>query len=200
MPELEKEKNQNKKIELKDKLVEIPQEELRRLQEQAKKSEEYWDRLLRLQAEFDNAKKRMARQRLEFVKYANEEIILELLGILDDLERSVEAIQKKHEDPQGFLKGIEMILARLYEMLKKKGVKPIETKGKKFDPTLHEALMQEETDKFHEDTIIEEFQKGYMLEDRVIRTAKVKVAAAKKPGNKTADSSSRNFGEEEQHR
>ncbi|MDD2654677.1 MAG: nucleotide exchange factor GrpE, partial [Candidatus Omnitrophica bacterium] len=81
-----------------------------------------------------------------------------------------------------FLKGIEMILAHLYEMLKKNGVKPIEANGKKFDPHLHEALMQEESDKFDDGIIIEEFQKGYTLEDRVIRTSKVKVATKKKQG------------------
>jgi len=167
------------KKEHKEKIIEIKDSELKQLKEKAIKADEYWDRLLRLQAEFDNAKKRMQKEKIDFIKFASEEIILELLGILDDLERSVEATQTKHEDPQAFLKGIEMILAHLYEMLKKKGVRVIESKGKQFDPHLHEALMQEETDKFDEDIIIEELQKGYLLEDRVIRTAKVKVATAK---------------------
>lgn len=168
-----------KKSEVKEKIIEIKESELKKLQEQADKANEHWDRILRLQAEFDNVKKRLVKEKSDFVKYANEDIILELLGILDDLERSVDAAQAKHEDPQAFLKGIEMILAHLYEMLKKKGVKAIESKGKKFDPHIHEALMQEETDKFKEDIITEELQKGYMLEDRVIRTAKVKVAKNK---------------------
>ena len=135
-----------------------------------------YDRLLRLQAEFDNAKKRMQKQQQEFVKYANEEILLQLLGILDDLERSVEARESNHQDPQAFLKGVEMILSHLYEMLKKHRVKPIEAKGKKFDPNQHEALMQTENDEYPENTVLEELQKGYLLEDRVIRTSKVKVS------------------------
>ena len=151
------------------------------------KLQDYSDRYLRLQAEFDNAKKRMQRQQQEFIKYANEEIILELLGILDDLERSVEARETKHEDPVAFLKGIEMILSHLYEMLKKHGVRPIEAKGKVFDPSQHEALMQAESDECPENTVIEELQKGYLFEDRVIRTAKVKVATTKNTDKKSTD-------------
>lgn len=180
MSKTEKENKQEEKQDQKEEMVQIKESELKKLREDAAKANEYWERILRLQAEFDNAKKRMEKEKFEFTKYANEDIILELLGILDDLERSIEAAQTKHEDPQAFLKGIEMILAHLYEMLKKKGIKPIEAKGKKFDPHLHEALMQEESDKFDEDAVMEEFQKGYTLEDRVIRTSKVKVATKKK--------------------
>ncbi|MFC1708688.1 nucleotide exchange factor GrpE [Candidatus Omnitrophota bacterium] len=146
-----------------------------------------YDKLLRLQAEFDNAKKRMQRQQQEFIKYANEEIILELLGIFDDLERSVDARETNHQDPQAFLKGIEMILSHLYEMLKKHGVKPIEAKGKIFDPNQHEALMQSENNDYPENTVLEELQKGYLLEDRVIRTAKVKVSKNKEEDKKDAE-------------
>lgn len=149
------------------------------LEEYKKKSEDYFDRFLRLQAEFDNAKKRMQRDQQEFVKYANEKIVLELLGILDDLERSLEARETKHQDPEAFLKGIEMILSHLYEMLKKNNVRPIEAKGKIFDPSQQEALMQVESDEYPENIVIEELQKGYLLGERVIRTAKVKVS--KKP-------------------
>jgi len=143
-----------------------------------------YDRLLRLQAEFDNAKKRMQKQQQEFIKYANEEIILEVLGILDDLERSVEAREANHQDPQAFLKGVEMILSHLYEMLKKHGVKPIEAKGKVFDPNQHEALMTSENNGYPENTVLEELQKGYLLEDRVIRTTKVKVSKNKEEDKK----------------
>ncbi len=143
-----------------------------------------YDRILRLQAEFDNAKKRMQRQQQEFIKYANEEIILELLGILDDLERSVEAREANHQDPQAFLKGVEMILSHLYEMLKKHGVKPIEARGKIFDPNQHEALMTSENNEYPENTVLEELQKGYLLEDRVIRTTKVKVSKNKEEDKK----------------
>jgi len=134
------------------------------------------DRLMRLQADFENARKRMEKEKVDFIKYANEGIISELLNILDDLERSLEASEKNHEDHAAFLKGVEMILAHLYEILKKHEVQAIEAQGKKFDPHLHEALLQSETDGFPEGTVIEELQKGYKIEDRVIRTSKVKVA------------------------
>ncbi|MBM3248883.1 MAG: nucleotide exchange factor GrpE [Candidatus Omnitrophica bacterium] len=180
MSKIDKEHKQEEKQDQKEEMVQIKESELKKLREDAAKAQEYWERILRLQAEFDNAKKRMEKEKFEFTKFANEDIILELLGVLDDLERSIEAAQTKHEDPMAFLKGIEMILAHLYEMLKKNGVKPIEAEGKKFDPHLHEALLQEESEKFDDGIITEEFQKGYTLEDRVIRTSKVKVATKKK--------------------
>jgi len=170
----------DKKQQLKEaKEIVLKIDEFNSLKQEAESAKDYRDRLLRLQAEVDNTKKRLEKERLEFIKYANEGIILELLETLDDLERSVEAAEAKHQDLNAFLKGIEMILAHLYEMLKKKGVSPIEAKGELFDPNLHEAMMQIETDEFPEDTVVEELQKGYMLEDRVIRTAKVKVAKKK---------------------
>ena len=137
------------------------------------------DRYLRLYAEFENVRKRTEREKAEFVKYANEELLGQFLNILDDLERSVEAAKTKHEDYDAFLKGIELVMAHVYEVFKKNNVKPIEAVGKKFDPHRHEPLMQEETDQVPEGTIIEEFQKGYLLDDRVIRTSKVKVAKHK---------------------
>ena len=140
---------------------------------------DYKDKYVRILAEFENVRKRNEREKADFVKYANEELLTQFLAILDDLERSVDAAKAKHEDYEAFLKGIEMVMAHVYEMLKKSSVKAIETKGKTFDPHLHEALMQEETEKFKEGTIVEEFQKGYTLDGRVIRTAKVKVAKEK---------------------
>ncbi len=140
---------------------------------------EHKDKYLRLYAEFDNARKRMERERVEFIKYANEGLVSEFLNILDDLERSVEAAKAKHEDYSAFLKGIEMVMSHIYEMLKRNNVKPIESIGKKFDPHCHEALMLWEDDRAPEGTILEEFQKGYFIGDRVVRTAKVKVAKRK---------------------
>ncbi|MFA5059129.1 MAG: nucleotide exchange factor GrpE [Candidatus Omnitrophota bacterium] len=140
---------------------------------------DYKDKYIRLLAEFDNLRKRTEREKIEFVKYANEGLLSGFLNILDDLERSVEAAKIKHQDYEAFLKGIEIVMAHVYDLLKRNGVKPIDAKGKMFDPNFHEPLMQEETDQSKEGTIIEEFQKGYLLEGRVLRTSKVKVAAAK---------------------
>ena len=175
--------DKNKEVDKKEeKTITLKESEYAKLKEEAQKSQEYWDRILRLQAEFENAKKRLEKEKLEFVKFANEGLILEFLTILDDLERTMELAQKNRQDFNAFLKGAEMILAHLYDMLKKNGVSVIESEGKYFDHSKHEALMREETNEVPENTVIEEFQKGYMINDRVLRTAKVKVAIAKKTG------------------
>jgi molecular chaperone GrpE len=162
-----------------EKTVTLQEADYLKLKEEADKAKEYWDKLLRLQAEFENTRKRLEREKQDFFRFANEGIILELLNIMDDLERTVELAQSKHEDLQTFLKGVGMILSHLYEMLKEYGVRPIEAEGKIFDPHYHEALMQAENKDLPEHTIVEELQKGYLLNDKVIRTSKVKVS--KKP-------------------
>lgn len=124
------------------------------------------DRALRLQADSENYRKQLDREREEFVRYSNEKIITEMLDIVDNFER---AIQNSH-DP-----GVKMIYKQFFKLLEDHGLKPIDALGKKFDPYYHEAFLQEESDK-PEGTIIEELQKGYMLNQRVIRHSKVKVA------------------------
>lgn len=156
-----------------EKTVEVKESEHARLIEEAAK---YKEQYIRLYAEFENARKRMERERQEFIKFANEGLIAEFLDILDNLERSVEAAKAKHQDYTAFLKGIELVMAHVHEMLKRNGVTPIDTRGKSFDPHVHEALMQEESIDLEDGTVMEEFQKGYRLGDKVIRTAKVKVA------------------------
>lgn len=186
---MEQGKNNNKKEEkdqgnLKEekKDILISEEEYLKLKDTADKVREYEDKILRLHADFDNLRKRAEREKLEFVKFANEGILLEMLNILDDLERTVDLAESKHQDLPVFLKGVEMILAHLYDLLKTNGIKPIEAQGKVFDPHMHEALMQAENNDLPEHTVVEELQKGYLLNDRVIRTSKVKVS--KKPENK----------------
>jgi len=159
-----------------EKTVTLKEAEYLKLKEEAAKSAEYWDRLLRAQADFENTRKRLERDKQDFAKFAHEGIIVELLNILDDLERTVELASSHHQDLPTFLKGVEIILAHLYDLLKEYGVKPIEAEGKIFDPHFQEALMQVENKEVPEHTVVEELQKGYMLNDRVIRTAKVKVS------------------------
>ena len=159
-----------------EKTVTVPESEYLKLKEEAHNATEHWEKFLRLQADFENTRKRQEREKQDFVRFANEGIILELLNVLDDLERVVDLAETKHADLQSFLKGVEMILAHLYEMLKEYGVKPIEAEGKVFDPNYHEALMQVENKELPEHTVVEEMQKGYLLNDKVIRTAKVKVS------------------------
>lgn len=153
-------------------------DEFQALKQKAAKSDEYFDKILRLQADFDNYKKRLDKEKVDFIKFANEEIIIELLKILDDFERAVEAGKSKH-DFDVLYKGIEMIWKDMREFLSKKGVKEIGARGKLFNPHEHEAMMQEERDDHPEDHVIEELQKGYTMNGRIIRPSKVKVS--KKP-------------------
>ncbi|MDP2927619.1 MAG: nucleotide exchange factor GrpE [Candidatus Omnitrophota bacterium] len=166
-------KNNQKKEE---KVVTLKEVEYLALLEEVKKGKDSWDKMLRNQADLENTHKRLDREKQEFVKFANEGLILDLLNVLDDLERTVDLAESSKEDLSAFLKGIEMILAHLYEMLKNHGVKPIEAEGKIFDPNFHEALMQAENKELPEHTIIEVLQKGYLIHGRVLRTAKVKVS------------------------
>lgn len=165
-----------KVCEEKEKTITLKESEYLKIKEEAEQSK---DKFLRLQADFDNVRKRIEREKQDFVKFANEGIILELLNVLDDLERTVELAEHKHQDISAFLKGVEMILAHLYQMLKEHGVKPIDAEGKIFDPNYHEALMQVENNELPEHTVVEELQKGYLMNERVIRTSKVKVSKQK---------------------
>ena len=176
----QEEHQQNQKASGGGEAVTLQAAEVQQLKDQAAKAQENWDKFVRLQADFENARKRWERERREFGQFANEDLICSILTIVDELERSVELSQQKHEDHTAFLKCVEMILAHLYELLKKNGGSCIDAKGKCFDPHCHEALMQVETDEVPENTVVEEMQKGYTLNSRVIRTAKVQVAKTKK--------------------
>jgi len=168
--------NEHKENNKEEKAIVLKESEYLALKEAADKAQEFSDKCLRLQADFDNTRKRIEREKQDFVKFANEGIILELLNVLDDLERTTNLAETHKEDFTAFLKGVEMILAHLYEMLKEYGLKPIDAEGKKFDPNYHEALLQVENKDLPENTVVEELQKGYLLNERVIRTAKVKVS------------------------
>ena len=167
------EQNNNKKEE---KTVTLKEAEYLALLEDVQNGKESWNKMLRNQADLENTRKRIEREKQEFIKFANEGLILDLLNVLDDLERSVNLAESTKQDLSAFLKGVEMILAHLYEMLKEHGVKPVEAEGKIFDPHYHEALMQVENKDLPEHTIIEVLQKGYLIYERVLRTAKVKVS------------------------
>ncbi|MGE0268859.1 MAG: nucleotide exchange factor GrpE [Candidatus Omnitrophota bacterium] len=169
----EHEAGKDEKIKSKeDKTVSIKESEYNKM---AADAAEYKDKYIRLFAEFDNARKRMERDRIEFIKYANEELLLDFLGVLDNLELSLSSAKQK-QDQDALIKGIEMVVSQAKDLLKKNGVVPIEAKGKPFDPHAHEILLQEENDEHEDGTVLEEFQKGYRLGEKVIRTVKVKVS------------------------
>jgi molecular chaperone GrpE len=139
------------------------------------------DRLLRLAADFENYKKRAARERQEYVRLANERLIAELLPILDDLERALSAAEE-HQEAQ-LEEGVRLVHRSLAGLLERQGVKPIETDGK-FDPHVHEALLSQPSEA-EEGSVIDVVQKGYKLGERVVRPARVVVAASPAPHEET---------------
>ncbi len=150
---------------------------------QGKKTEEeeynsLWDNHLRLQAEFDNYKKRSFKERSEFIKFANEGLILELLSILDNFERGIRSAELK-KDFDLLHQGVDMISRQLHALLEAKGLKRIKSAGEKFDPHQHDAMEVIEDEEAKEERVIEEMQPGYTLNGRIIRPAKVKVVKKK---------------------
>jgi len=133
---------------------------------------ELHDRLLRRQADFDNFRKRAERDRSDFLQFAGMEFAREMLPILDDFDRAL----KVETADADYAKGVELIYARMYETLKKMGLEPMDTVGKTFDPNLHQAVDRVETDEAEDQTILDEFQKGYTFKGKLLRPTMVKVA------------------------
>jgi len=145
------------------------------LKERVAEVEALNDRLLRLHAEFENYKKRMARERSEFVKFANEALILEFLPVLDSLERAL-ATARSAAEAQAVAEGLEIILRLFQTTLEKVGVKVIEALEREFDPNLHQAAAQVESPDGRDNIVMEEVRKGYLLEGRLLRPSMVKVS------------------------
>ncbi len=133
------------------------------------------DMMLRLAAEMDNYKKRVAKERESLIKYGSQGIVQELLPILDNFERAIEAAGKS-SDFDSLLEGVEMISKQMYDALERKGVSKIDAVGETFDPNIHEAVVQVASEKYSENTVVEELQKGYMLHDRIVRPSMVAVS------------------------
>ncbi len=138
------------------------------------KLEEAENRILRMQADFENSRRR-ARLDLEATeKYKSQGLITELLPAIDNFERALK-MEADNDQAKSLLQGMEMVYRSLLDTLKKEGAEQIEAVGKEFDPHLHQAIMQVEDENFGSNIVVEEFQKGYILKDRVIRPAMVKV-------------------------
>ncbi|WP_412759176.1 nucleotide exchange factor GrpE [Neobacillus mesonae] len=138
------------------------------------KLEEADNRYLRLQADFDNFRRRTRLDQEAAEKYRAQNVVTDLLSVLDNFERALQ-IEADNEQTKSLLQGMDMVYRGLLEALKKEGLEPIEAVGKEFDPHQHHAVMQGEDGNFGPNTVIEEFQKGYLLKDRVIRPSMVKV-------------------------
>lgn len=146
------------------------------LQAKAQEIQEHYEARLRLQAEFDNFKKRKEREIADFRKYANEGFLRDILPVVDDFERAIAAAEQTHK-LEDFLEGVELLFSKFLDVLQKKGIKEIEAEqGQPFNPEMHEAVMQMETDEVEEGAIVQVFQKGYYLHDRVLLAPKVSVA------------------------
>lgn len=138
-----------------------------------KEKEELTNRLLRLQAEYDNYKKRTLKEREADRKYKAQDMVQELLPVMDNFERALQV--EVSEENKGIIDGISMVYRQLQDAFTSQGVSVIETEGADFDPNIHHAVMQIEDDSIESNKVVEELQKGYLLNDRVIRPAMVKV-------------------------
>src|SRR5690242_16464423 len=166
----------------------ITPEQLDELKQRAAKADENWDRLLRTTADFDNFKKRAAREKIEAVHYANHSLIQKLLPILDNFEMALAAAQNAEGDQlASFQSGVAMIQQQLKAALTETGLEEIDATGKPFDPNIHEAVSQQESAETPEDHVLQQLRKGYKLKDRLLRPATVIVA--KKPADNPADNS-----------
>lgn len=160
----------------------VTPEQLEELKQRAAKADENWDRLLRTTADFDNYKKRAAREKQDAIKFANENLINKLIPVLDALDMALAATQNPQtEATQSLQTGVSMVYQQLKSVLSEAGLEEINAAGKPFDPNLHEAVAQKETNDVPEDHVAEQMRKGYKLRDRLLRPASVVVAKHPKP-------------------
>ena len=137
------------------------------------------DRLLRVSADYENYKKRSAREMEDFRKYANQSLLKEMLTVVDNLELAINSAKEEKNTDKKLIEGLNLTRNEMLRVFEKFNVKPITARGEIFDPAFHEAVMREETDDYPENTVLSEFQKGYLIHDRLLRPAMVVVAVPK---------------------
>lgn len=174
----------NEKKELTKKLENELQEMKKLAQEKDNLSKEYLEYLKRLQADFENYKKQQEKKKNEFIEFANEKLLNNLLAVVDNLEKALDST-KNENNIEAIKQGINNILKEFHNILMREGVRPIKALDQKFDPYKHEAVMSFETDKYPEDTVTEELRKGYYIKSKVLRPAMVKVAILTKQKKNT---------------
>jgi molecular chaperone GrpE len=165
-------------------------QELAEAKEEAGKN---WDLYLRERADLENARKRHQRDREEAIRFANDRLLREMIPVLDNLERAVGHAEQGDDDSQGLLEGVNMTINQFRKVLEDFGVKPINALGEDFDPNLHQAMGHVETTDQAPNTVTSEFQKGYLLNDRLLRPSLVMVARA--PNGATEDQGAEATGE-----
>ena len=162
----------------------------KRLTEKEAAASANYDKYVRAVADLDNYRKRAAREKIEAVKYGNEELLRDILPHLDGIDRALQHAEKS-EDFEAFRQGLVLLRDQLFQALEKHGVQRIETAGRDFDPNFHEAMMQVETEEQDSNKIVEEYEKGYLLNGRLLRPARVSVS---KNIGRTTDLSESNQG------
>jgi molecular chaperone GrpE len=160
------------------------QELLKKLKDTEEEVQRNYDLYMRTYAEMENVKKRGIKEKEELSKYANESLIKEILPVIDSLQKAISHAQDD-KSPSGLVEGLELTLGGLIAALEKAGLKEVEAEGRPFDPNFHEAISQQKDDKVAPGLVINEFQKGYLLNGRLIRPARVVVSQG--DGNKNED-------------
>lgn len=177
-----KENNSNKKD--KEKVIDPLKEMEARLESLEQEAKENHDRFLRVSAEFENYKKRAAREMGDFRKFANESFVKAMLPVVDNLDRAIESSSNDKNTNTSVVEGVNMTLREILKVFEQFGVMPFESLGKTFDPGFHQAVMQEENEDYPDNTVLNELQKGYLIHDRLLRPAMVVVSKKKeKPEN-----------------
>lgn len=148
----------------------------KKVTEKEKEAKDHYDHLLRMAADFENYKKRAGKEKEEWAKFANEELMKAILPFIDNLERALTHAEKEGTTAKGVLEGLKLTHQQLLQAMGKFGLSPVESVGKPFDPSIHEAMMVVETDQDEPDHVVEEFRKGYLLNDRLLRAATVSVS------------------------
>ena len=148
------------------------------LESSQKEAKENYDRLLRISADFENYKKRSARELDDFRRFANESLIKALLPVIDNLERALDSASN-NQHSNSLVEGVQLTLSEVFKIFEKFNVKQIESLEKPFDPGFHQAVMQQEADTYPDKTILKELQKGYLMHDKLIRPAMVVVSRKK---------------------
>lgn len=154
------------------------------------------DRFLRLYAEFENYKKRSAREIQDYRKYANETLIREILPIVDNLERAIQSSDTAEGDAGCIVQGVDMTLREILRVLEKFNVQPVKSIGEPFDPSFHEAVGREPSAEHPEGAVVREYQRGYLLHDRLVRPAMVVISGGAPAESPPADAADENQPED----
>jgi len=181
-----KENNSDKKD--KEKVADPLKEMEARVESLEQEAKEAHDRFLRVSAEFENYKKRAAREMDDFRKFSNESFVKAMLPVVDNLDRAIESSSNDEHANTSVVEGVNMTLNEILKVFEQFGVRPFESMGKTFDPGFHQAVMQEENEDHPDNTVLNELQKGYLIHDRLLRPAMVVVSKTKeKPENQEAE-------------